>query len=143
MKLIAITLALSFVFINSAQAGSKLPELEIINTDNQRWYFRQVTVNKTEIGLRVSGRMDAHLRYGLPRGHVDIAAWSADNSKLIAETTAAYSPRFLTKRAVRKGGVRFSAKLPILPADALIKVAFHRNKPKQATNPAHDRTVAR
>ena len=74
--------------------------------------------------------------------NVDIAAWSADNG-LIAETTTDYSPRLLTRRASRKGGVRFSAKLPALPDDAVIKVAFHRDEPQQRQNPVHDQTVAR
>jgi hypothetical protein len=128
MKQIAIGLAL----VNSAQAENSLPEIEVVNTDNQRWHFRQVTVNHTAAELTVFGRMDAHLRYGLPRGHVDIAAWSAD-----------YSPRLLTRRASRKGGVRFSAKLPALPGDTVIKVAFHRDEPQQRQNPVHDQTVAR
>ena len=98
MKQIAIGLALSLALVNSAQAENSLPEIEVVNTDNQRWHFRQVTVNHTAAELTVFGRMDAHLRYGLPRGHVDIAAWSADN-ELIAETTTDYSPRLLTRRA--------------------------------------------
>lgn len=143
MKPFAIGLALSLTFIHSAQADNNLPEIEAVNTENQRWHFRQVTVNHTDTELTVSGRMDANLRYGLPHGHVDIAAWSADNTKLIAETTTAYSPRLLTRRAPRKGGVRFSAKLPILPPDARIKVAFHRDEPQKPKNPVHDQTVAR
>lgn len=143
MKHTAIALALSFAFISSVQAENRSPEVEIINPDTQRWHFRRVTVNPTDTGLAVSGRMDAQLRFGLPRGHVDIAAWSVDNNKLIAETTTAYSPRLLTRRVSRKGGVRFSAKLPALPADAVIKVAFHRDEPQQPQNPVHDQTVAR
>lgn len=140
MKHTAIALALGFAFVNSVQAENNAPEVEIVKTENQRWHFRQVTVNHTDTELTVSGRMDANMRYGLPQGHVDIAAWSADNNKLIAEITTAYSPRSLTRRASRKGGVRFSAKLPTLPANALIKVAFHRDEPQ---NPVHDQTVAR
>ena len=142
MKQIAIGLALSRALVNSAQAENSLPEIEVVNIDNQRWHLRQVTVNHTAAELTVFGRMDAHLRYGLPRGHVDIAAWSADN-ELIAETTADYSPRLLTRRASRKGGVRFSAKLPALPGDTVIKVAFHRDEPQQRQKPVHDQTVAR
>lgn len=142
MKPIIIGLALSLTYINAAQAGNLLPEIEIVNTDNQRWHFRQVIVNHIGTELTVSGRLNASTRYGLPHGHVDIAAWSADNT-LIAETTTDYSPRLLTKRASQKGGVRFSAKLPPLPADARIKVAFHRDEPQQPQNPVHDHTVAR
>lgn len=143
MKHTAIALALSLALISSVQAGNNAPEVEIVKTENQRWHFRQVTVSPTDKELTVFGRMNAHQRVGLPRGHVDIAAWSADNNKLIAETTTDYTPRLLTRRASRKGGVRFSAKLPSLPADAVIKVAFHRDEPQQRQNPVHDQTVAR
>lgn len=142
MKPIVIALAMSLALANSAQAGNNLPEIEVVNTENQRWHFRQVTVNHADAGLTVFGRMNAHLRYGLPRGHVDVAAWSADN-ELIAETTTDYSPRLLTRRASRKGGVRFSAKLPPLPANARIKIAFHRDEPPKPQNPVHDQSVAR
>lgn len=143
MKPITIVLAMGLALVNSAQAGENLPEIEVVNTANQRWHFRQVIVNHTGAELTVFGRMNAsYLRYSLPRGHVDIAAWSADK-QLIAETTTDYSPRLLTRRASRKGGVRFSATLPSLPEDAAIKVAFHREKPKQARKPVHDHTVAR
>lgn len=143
MKPILIGLALSLVFVNSVQAENKLSDVEIVNTENQRWHFRQVTVNQTDTEVTVSGRINARLRYGRPRGHVDIAAWSADNNQLIAETTAAYSPRLLTKSASRKGGLRFSAKLPSLPVNARIKVAFHPNKPQPPQKPVHEQTVAR
>lgn len=142
MKPITIGLLLSLALFNSVQAGKSLPNVEVVNTENQRWRFRQVTVNHADTELTVSGRLNSHLRYGLPRGHVDIAVFSADNSKLILEITTAYSPRLLTRRASRKGGVRFSAKLPALPANARIKVAFHPDKPQQPKKPVHDQTVA-
>lgn len=142
MKPILIGLALSLVFVNYVQAENKLPDVEIVNTKNQRWHFRQVTVNQTDTEVTVSGRMNARLRHGLPRGHVDIAVWSADNKQLIAETTTAYSPRLLTRHASRKGGVRFSAKLPDLPVNARIKVAFHPDKPQLPQKPVHEQTVA-
>ncbi len=142
MKAFAIGLALSLTFISLAQAGNNLPEIEVVSSENQRWYFRQVTVNHSGDGLNISGRMNATQRFGLPNGHVDIAAWAADNKQLIAETTASYSPRILTWRALRKGGVRFTAKLPILPPGARIKVAFHRDEPQKPSNPVHDQTVA-
>lgn len=106
MKQIAIGLTL----VNSAQAGKSLPEIEVVYTENQRWHFRQVTVNHTAAELTVFGQMDAHL---------------------------------LTRRASRKGGVGFSAKLPALPDDAAIQVAFRRDEPQQRQNPVHNQTVAR
>lgn len=121
MKQIAIALAPSLAFVNSAQAGNNLPEVQVVKTENQRRQFRRVAVNHTDTKMAVSGRMHA----------------------LIAETSTDYSPRLLTRRASRKGGVRFSAKLPALPADARIMAAFHRDEPRQLQNPVHDQTVAR
>jgi|GEM_PF-528019 len=143
MKSIAIGLALGLVFIHSVQAGNPFSDVELINTEHQRWQFRRVTVNHTDTEVTVSGRMNSHSRRGLRRGHVNIAAWSAENKQLIAETTTAYSPRLLTERASHKGGVRFSAKLPTLPVDARIKVALHPNKLQPRQKPVYDQTVAR
>ncbi len=142
MKSIAIGLGLSLLAFNFAQAERTSPDIEIIHIENQRWHFHQVTVTHTGTELTVSGRMNANVRHSLPHGHVDIAAWSADN-KLIAEVTSAYSPARLTRRTSRKGGVRFSAKLPALPDDARIKVAFHRDGPHDLPDPVHDETIAR
>ena len=62
---------------------------------------------------------------------------------MIAETTSHYSPRVLTRRIARRGGSSFTAHLPDLPGNALIKVAFHRDPPSQRQKPVHDNTVAR
>jgi hypothetical protein len=121
MKQIAIALAPSLAFVNSAQAGNNLPEVQVIKTENQRRQFRRVAVNHTDTKIAVSGRMHA----------------------LIAETSTDYSPRLLTRRASRKGGIRFSAKLPVLPDETRIKVALHRDKPRQQQNPVHNQTIER
>lgn len=142
MKPFLIGLALCLLSLNFAQAGNDKPDIELVNTEDQRWRFRQVTVTQTETGLAISGRMNANNRHGLSPGHVDIAAWSANNN-LIVETTTDYSPRLLTRRVSRKGGVRFSAKLPLLPPDARIKIAFHPDEYQEPQNPSHKQTVAR
>lgn len=67
MKPIAIGLALSPAYVHSVQAGNRLPEIEIAKTENQHRHFRQIAVNPIDTELTVSGRMDAHLRYSLPR----------------------------------------------------------------------------
>ena len=143
MKPIVIGLVLSLIYLNFAQARNDAPDIELVNSEDQRWRFRQITVTHASTGLTISGRMNANARHGLSRGHVDIAAWSADNTNLIAETTTDYSPRRLTRRASRKGGVQFSAKLPLLPPDARIKIAFHRDELQAPQNPSHKQTVAR
>jgi len=67
MKQIATALAPSRAFVNSAQAAHSVPEVEFVKTENQRLHFRRVTVNQVDANLAVSGRMDAGLRYYLPR----------------------------------------------------------------------------
>lgn len=142
MKPFLIGLALYLLCLNFTQAGNDKPDIKLVNTEDQRWRFRQVTVTQTKTGLAISGRMNAYNRHGLSSGHVDIAAWSVDNN-LIAETTTDYSPRLLTRRVSRKGGVRFSAKLPLLPPDSRIKIAFHPDEHQEPQNPSHKQTVAR
>lgn len=142
MKPITIALAMSLAFVNSSRAETNLPEIEVVNTESQRWHFRQVAVDHTDTERSDSGWMDAHLRYGLPRGHLSVAAWSADN-ELITETTTDYSPRLLDRRPLPKGGARFSAKLPSFPANARIKIAFHQDESQSPRNPVHDQTIAR
>lgn len=142
MMLLAIGLGLGLAIFNSIQTENNLPKIEIVNQGYQGWQFRQVKVGKSASGLIVTGKMDAQWRYDLPSGHVDIAAWSASH-QLVVETTTTYNPRFLTFHASRKGGVRFSASLPSLPAGSQIKVAFHQDSPKRSMRPVHDRTVAR
>jgi hypothetical protein len=137
------TLLLGALVSSPAWAGNNAQVVEIVTSASQRWHFRQVLLRDTDSGLVVSGKMYAPLRFGLPEGHIDIAAWSVDG-ELIAETTTSYHPGLLTRRIARKGGVSFSATLPeSIPADARIEVAFHQEKPEVQTAPAHDATVAR
>ena len=133
---------MSLLLVNSAHADNTNLKVEIVKNSHQRWHFQNVRVIRYDSGLIVSGRINAQQPHGLPRGHVDVAAWSSDN-KLVSETTSAYFPRLLTRRTSRKGGLRFSAKLPVLPEGARIKVAFHQDKRQKPRNPVHDQTVAR
>ena len=58
MKPIAIGLTLGLVFIHSVQAGNLFSDVELINTENQRWQFRRVTVNHANTEATLFGWMD-------------------------------------------------------------------------------------
>ncbi|MEG3639267.1 hypothetical protein [Magnetococcus sp. PR-3] len=142
MKNFSFALVLSLLFVSPAQADQPLPEVEIVKSKYQRWQFRNVRTDRTDKGLFLTGRLNARNYHGLPRGHVDIAAWSPDGA-LIMETTSSYSPGILSKRLSRRGGVRFSTGLPELPAGTKIMLAFHGVESQQTQKPVHGKTVAR
>lgn len=118
-------------------------DTEVIKQAEQKWHFRNVAARSIDDITRISGRLTAASHIGLPRGHVDVAAFSP-SGKLIAETTTEYSPASLTRSSKLEGGVRFSAEIEqTLPADSVIKVAFHRNESIARVNPAHTGNIAR
>lgn len=116
--------------------------IEIIKNPPTAWQFRRVNTYVSDKGVRIKGRITANQRFGLPAGHVDIAAYSP-SGELIAETTAEYTPRLLTYRTMRKGGVRFSAEITkVLPPSSTIKIAFHSKIPVTKQKPTHEKTIA-
>lgn len=142
MKHAISVLVLSIVAFAPATATDS-PATEVVNTGGHYWNIKQVRVTKTDLNTTISGRLNSRQRYGLPKGHIDLAAWSKDGV-LLAETTASYTPNQLSKRISRKGGLRFRANMPAnLPSDATVKVAFHRNPPIKRAVPAHTRNIAR
>mgnify|MGYP001033758003 FL=1 len=111
--------------------------VEVIQQPNQQWQFQRLNAFTSNNTISVLGRLTyRHSRY-LPRGHVDVAAFST-TGELLATTTTDYTPSVLTRRAKRRGGVRFSTTFEqSLPADSIIKVAFHRDEPKSTLKPLH------
>lgn len=88
--------------------------------------IQRVVTAKTATGLRVHGRVTANHPQYLPAGHVDITILAADGS-LIDQTTATLRPQSLSRRAKRKGGVRFSAEVVgDVPSGSTVKLAYHR-----------------
>ncbi len=67
MKKIAIALAPSLAFVNSAQAENNLPEVEIVKTVNQRRHFRRIAVNNNDTELAKLGRMNPQLKAAFHR----------------------------------------------------------------------------
>ena len=136
MNKFIIALLISTCVFSTAQADNI--SVEVVQQPDQQWQFqklRAVTSNKT---TRVLGRLTSHHSKYLPAGHVDVAAFST-TGELLATSTTDYTPSVLTRRAKRRGGVRFSTAFEqSLPADSIIKVAFHRDKPQSTLKPLHD-----
>ncbi len=123
-------------------AGDRYP-VEVSQQPDQKWHFQRLTAFTSDGLIHVSGRLNASLPIGLPRGHVDVAAYSS-SGELLAETTTDYVPAMLTHTMKKKGGVRFSTALDkAIPDDAVIKVAFHREQSIVKTKPTHSGNIAR
>ena len=117
--------------------------VEVVRQPHQSWQFEHLNAYKDSTPTQVTGRMTAALLTGLPQGHIDVAAYSPDG-KLIAATTSRYFPGLLTHTTQIQGGVWFSAEFDQpLPADALIKVAFHASEPVVPVKPVHRGNIAR
>ncbi|MCG8312678.1 MAG: hypothetical protein MI976_05630 [Pseudomonadales bacterium] len=132
-----------FSIVSTSIWASEPYSVEVAVQPGQRWHFQRLNAHQVNETFRVSGRLTSNLLMGLPRGHVDIAAYSP-SGKLLAQTTTYYVPSLLTHTMRKKGGVRFTATLaqPI-PPDAVIKVAFHKEQPKPQRRPAHSGNIAR
>lgn len=141
MKLIT-TILLALAMASPVLAEETITT-EIIKQDGMKWRFQDVTSYNSNGNTHISGRLTANSRFGLPRGHIDIAAYSP-SGKLISETTSDYKPSILTYRMKLKGGVRFSADLPDnLPADSVVKIAFHQDERTQQLRRDHTDNIAR
>ncbi len=140
MKIFPIAL-LGSVLSLSAYAGQF--GVETIQQKNNNWRFQRIHVLPEADATVISGRLTAANRFRLARGHVDIAAFTP-SGKLIAETTASYTPGILTRRMQRRGGLRFRATLDKqLPPGSIVKLAFHREPFIAPEPPAHQANIAR
>jgi hypothetical protein len=142
MKRKLSALILAGLTVSTVWAGDRYP-VEVSRQPDQKWHFQRLTAFTSDGETHISGRLTANLPYGLPRGHVDVAAYSP-SGELLAETTTDYVPAILTHTMKKKGGVRFSTTLDkAIPDDAIIKVAFHREPPIAKTKPTHSGNIAR
>lgn len=108
--------------------------VEIVNQPSKAWSFASVNVYNWDGAISVNGHIVGHRRFRLPKGHVDIAAYSPEGELIIATTTN-YNPRKLRYRAANKWKVRFSTNIAeILPPNSTIKIAFHSNKSSADSN---------
>ena len=141
MKNLLAFILLTFGLVANSWAGDF--NLQTVDQPNVKWHFKHLNSFSTDDTTRVLGRLTAMNRINLPRGHVDLAAYDS-NGKKIAETVANYTPNILTRRAMRKGGVRFYATFDqILPPETVIKIAFHVNESRLSNNPSHDMNIAK
>ncbi len=142
MKKFLVSLLLGSCVIASAWADENY-SVEIVPQPDQEWRFQRLMAYSADATTKVSGRLTSSVSRGLPRGHVDVAAYT-QSGQLIAETTTDYVPAILTQTMKKKGGVRFSAAFDqSLPSDAVVKVAFHREPPITKVNPSHSGNIAK
>jgi hypothetical protein len=112
--------------------------VEVVKHPTSLWRFKRLRSFISDEGVRVKGHMSSIHRYGLPKGHIDIAAYSP-NGELIAETTTGYTIKSFSNKAVFKGEARFTANFATpLPSNAIIKVAYHAKKRGAESNSEHD-----
>ncbi|MBR9910286.1 MAG: hypothetical protein GYB33_08040 [Gammaproteobacteria bacterium] len=141
MKRFLCTLLFSVCSISTVSAGENYP-VEVVKQENQRWRFQRLNAFQADNKTKVSGLLTAHQLFGLPRGHIDIAAFTP-SGKLIAETTTNYVPAILSHKMKKKGGVRFTATFDqVLSPESIVKVAFHRDEPRPKVNPSHSGNIA-
>jgi len=137
-----IAVFLASLFTLPAWAGvNNSVSVEIVNQPSKAWRFSAVNAYSKDGAVRVKGHIIADRRFGLPKGHVDIYAYSPEG-ELVVATTTNYKPRMLRYRAGRKGKVRFSTNITdTLAQSSAIKIAFHSNNPSKKANSVHHNTV--
>lgn len=117
--------------------------IEAVKQPELRLFFQGLKTKGDDEGIRVCGRLRTSKRAGFPGGHIDVAAYSPSGD-LIAETTTDYVSSTHVHRIHKKVRARFSTVLPEnLQPDSVIKVAFHRDKPRPTSNPPHAGNIAR
>ena len=129
--------------VASASWASQTYSVKVVKQAEQKWLIQHLSAYSTDEGVRITGRLNSlHKKPGLPRGHVDVAAYSP-SGELLAETTSDFIPGMVTRTQKKKGGLRFSASFKEkLPADAVLKVAFHREASQSRPKPVHSKTIA-
>lgn len=137
-----IAVFLSSLIALPAWAGvNNQVSIDVIKHPSKTWRFNNVKAYVSEKGVRVKGYLTADHTFGLPKGHIDIAVYSADGN-LIKETTSKHFPRKLRYKAGRKGKVRFSADFAeTLAPNSAIKIAFHSSNKSVKANSAHHNTI--
>lgn len=137
-----ITACLASLFALPAWASTTNPvSVEIVNQPSKAWRFSAVNAYPNDEAIRIKGHIVADRRFGLPEGHIDIAAYSPEG-ELVGTATAHYKPRMLRYRAGRKGKVRFATNLTDAPpASSAIRVAFHSSNQRDEAGSTHVNTA--
>jgi len=141
MKLFFAVFLSSLITLPACAGVNNLVSVEIINQPSKTWRFSAVNASPKGESVRVKGHIIADRSFGLPKGHVDIAAYSPEG-ELVVATTTHYKPRMLRYRAGRKGKVRFSTNIvDAPPQNSAIKIAFHSSNPSVKANSDHHNTA--
>ena len=106
MKLLITVFLASLITLPTWASGNPPLVIDIVKHPSKVWRFTDVDTYVVDEGIRVKGYITADQTFGLPKGHVDIVAYSP-SGELFSETTAKYFPSKLRYRAGRKGKVRF------------------------------------
>lgn len=137
---IALILGAHAVLI--AGASNAYPIIIVPQPDRQ-WHFQNVVAYVDHDATQVLGQLNSANLGGLPKGHIDLAAYTASGD-LIEATTTPYAPAILAHSLKKKGGVYFSASFSQpLPSDAIVKVAFHREPSRTTEIPSHASNIAK
>lgn len=141
MKYLA-SIILSALVVTTSWASQNY-SVNVVEQAQQKWRFQHVFAYTSNGETVVRGRLTSHKRSGLPRGHVDVAAYSS-SGELIAETTTNHILGMMSRTQKKRGGARFSASFEKkLPADAVIKLAFHRATSESTPTTMHSNTIAK
>ena len=141
MKFFIAVFLSSLITLPALAGANNHISIDVIKHPSKTWRFSNVNAYLNEEGVRVNGYLTADHTFGLPKGHIDIAVFSADGI-LIKDTTSKYFPRKLRYQARRKGKVRFTAEIvESLPPNSAIKIAFHSTNQSVKTNSTHHNTV--
>lgn len=141
MKFFIAVFLSSLITLPAWAGANNSASVEIVNQPSKAWRFSAVNAYPKDGSVRVKGHIIADRHFGLPKGHVDIAAYSPAG-ELVVATTTNYKPRMLRYRAGRKGKVRFSTTITdTLPQNSAIKIAFHSSNKSVNASSAHHNTI--
>jgi len=84
------TLLLSICSISTVSTGENSP-VEVVKQENKKWRFQRLKAFIANDKTKVSARLKDPQCFGLPWGHIDIAAF-LPSGVLIAKTTTDHVP---------------------------------------------------
>ncbi|NPU92079.1 MAG: hypothetical protein HPY82_09230 [Gammaproteobacteria bacterium] len=133
------------VLLGACQLASQTPPEVTVSAHNLEDHGLRLDHSSAHFdkgNLEIAGAIKRNrLQTSSPIGHLDIAAFDADG-KLLAETTAYYSPRLISTRTNRKHGARFSVSMPSLPEQTVsVRVAFHKDELTDQSAILHKQSV--
>ncbi len=129
MKTLMIYVATVVALISSTTVlANTSPTIQVENT-NHKVKFLNLSFDEIDKGTVITGKVTkSTYNSRVAPGHIDYAIYDK-RGKLIDEGAVQYSPSMMLRRW--KYGSSFAFKIPDdLPADAVVKVSYHRNQGK-------------